>query len=295
MKDGIVMVLVKIINKLKEYGKLVMFSHTIFSLSFALVSMVIAAKGLPEISTLIWILVCFMGARTGANAINRVIDAEIDARNPRTAGRQLPKGEMKKTEVIIFTAVCFLVMLFGAYKLNWICLLLSPIALFLMIIYSYCKRFTFLCHLVLGVTCACAPVGAWLAITGELSLVPLFMGAANTLWVAGFDIIYGSQDYDFDRENGLHSIPAKFGVAGALLIAKLFHIVTLLCLLVIGILVPQFGIIYYLGLFSIAGLFIAEYKIVSPTNLTNVNIASYSINQIVSIVLLVFGLADAFI
>lgn len=295
MKDGIVMVLVKIINKLKEYGKLVMFSHTIFSLSFALVSMVIAAKGLPEISTLIWILVCFMGARTGANAINRVIDAEIDARNPRTAGRQLPKGEMKKTEVIIFTAVCFLVMLFGAYKLNWVCLLLSPIALFLMIIYSYCKRFTFLCHLVLGVTCACAPVGAWLAITGELSLVPLFMGAANTLWVAGFDIIYGSQDYDFDRENGLHSIPAKFGVAGALLIAKLFHIVTLLCLLVIGILVPQFGIIYYLGLFLIAGLFIAEYKIVSPTNLTNVNIASYSINQIVSIVLLVFGLADAFI
>lgn len=295
MKDGIVMVLVKIINKLKEYGKLVMFSHTIFSLSFALVSMVIAAKGLPEISTLIWILVCFMGARTGANAINRVIDAEIDARNPRTAGRQLPKGEMKKTEVIIFTAVCFLVMLFGAYKLNWICLLLSPIALFLMIIYSYCKRFTYLCHLVLGVTCACAPVGAWLAITGELSLVPLFMGAANTLWVAGFDIIYGSQDYDFDRENGLHSIPAKFGVAGALLIAKLFHIVTLLCLLVIGILVPQFGIIYYLGLFIIAGLFIAEYKIVSPTNLTNVNIASYSINQIVSIVLLIFGLADAFI
>ncbi|WP_312497008.1 UbiA-like polyprenyltransferase [Anaerosporobacter sp.] len=295
MKDGIVMVLVKIINKLKEYGKLVMFSHTIFSLSFALVSMVIAAKGLPEISTLIWILVCFMGARTGANAINRVIDAEIDARNPRTAGRQLPKGEMKKTEVIIFTAVCFLVMLFGAYKLNWICLLLSPIALFLMIIYSYCKRFTYLCHLVLGVTCACAPVGAWLAITGELSLVPLFMGAANTLWVAGFDIIYGSQDYDFDRENGLHSIPAKFGVAGALLIAKLFHIVTLLCLLVIGILVPQFGIIYFLGLFLIAGLFIAEYKIVSPTNLTNVNIASYSINQIVSIVLLIFGLADAFI
>ena len=294
MKVGIAMVS-KIINKLKEYGKLVMFSHTIFSLSFALVSMVLAANGLPEIATLIWILVCFMGARTGANAINRVIDAEIDARNPRTAGRQLPKGEMKKTEVIIFTAVCFLVMLFGAYKLNWICLLLSPIALFLMIIYSYCKRFTFLCHLVLGVTCACAPVGAWLAITGELSLIPLFMGAANTLWVAGFDIIYGSQDYDFDRKNGLHSIPAKFGVANALKIARAFHIITLVCLLVVGILVPQFGIIYFLGLIIIAGLFVAEYKIVSPTNLTNVNIASYSINQLVSIVLLVFGLLDAFI
>lgn len=285
----------KIVNKLKEYGKLVMFSHTIFSLSFALVSMVIAAKGLPEISTLIWILVCFMGARTGANAINRVIDAKIDARNPRTAGRQLPKGEMKKTEVIIFTAVCFLVMVYGAYKLNWICLLLSPIALFLMIIYSYCKRFTYLCHLVLGVTCACAPVGAWLAITGKLSLIPLFMGAANTLWVAGFDIIYGSQDYDFDRENGLHSIPVKFGVSGALLIARVFHTITLLCLVVVGILVPQFGVIYYLGVIIIAGLFVAEYKMVSPTNLTNVNIASYSINQIVSIVLLVFGLLDAFL
>ncbi|MGB4661810.1 MAG: UbiA family prenyltransferase, partial [Mobilitalea sp.] len=130
------MVLNKIINKLREYGKLVMFSHTIFSLSFALLSMLLAAKGFPKISTLIWIMVCFLGARTGANAINRVIDAEIDARNPRTANRQIPKGEVKKKEVIIFTSICFLVMLFGAYQLNWICFLLSPVALFLLIIYS---------------------------------------------------------------------------------------------------------------------------------------------------------------
>ncbi len=285
----------KLINKLKEYGKLVMFSHTIFSFSFALVSMVIAAKGLPQIFTLIWIVVCFMGARTGANAINRVIDAEIDARNPRTAGRQIPKGEIKKREVIVLTAICFLVMLFGAYKLNWICLALSPVALFLLIIYSYTKRFTYLCHLILGVTCACAPVGAWLAVTGEFALVPLMMGAANTLWVAGFDIIYGSQDYEFDRANGLNSIPAKFGVRNALLIAMFFHIITLFCLLAIGVLVPQLGIIYCIGLAVIAGLFVVEYKMVSPTNLTNVNIASYNVNQLVSIVLLVFGLLDAFI
>jgi len=194
--------LTKIINKIKEYGKLVMFSHTVFSLSFAAVSMVLAAKGLPKITTMFWILVCFMAARTGANAINRVIDAEIDARNPRTATRQIPKGEVKKREVIIFTSICFLVMLFGAYKLNWVCLILSPIALFLMIIYSYTKRFTFLCHLILGVTCACAPVGAWLAVTGKITFIPLIMGVANTLWVAGFDIIYGSQDYDFDKANG---------------------------------------------------------------------------------------------
>ena len=289
------MVLTKIVNKLKEYGKLVMFSHTIFSFSFALVSMVIAAKGLPQISTLIWIVVCFMGARTGANAINRVIDAKIDALNPRTADRQIPRGEVKPVEVIIFTAVCFLVMLFGAYKLNWVCLALSPVALFLLIIYSYSKRFTFLCHLVLGVTCACAPVGAWLAVTGKLAFIPLVMGAANTLWVAGFDIIYGCQDYDFDTAHGLHSIPVKFGVKNALRIAMSFHIITLLCLVLLGLLVPQFGIIYYIGVAIIAGLFVVEYRMVSPTNLTHVNIASYSVNQLVSIVLLVFGMLDAFI
>jgi 4-hydroxybenzoate polyprenyltransferase len=292
---GLIKIYKKVINKIKAYGKLVMFSHTIFSFSFALISMVLAAKGLPDISVLLWIIVCFMGARTGANAINRVIDAKIDAKNPRTANRQLPKGEIKAGEVIAFTAICFLIMLFGAYKLNWLCLALSPIALFLLIMYSYCKRFTYLCHLVLGVTCACAPVGAWLAVTGRFEFLPLVMGAANTLWVAGFDIIYGCQDYDFDRQNGLHSIPVKFGVKGALQIACVFHIATLLCLILIGILVPQFGVIYYIGVGIIGALFITEYRIISPTNLTNVNIASYSVNQLVSLTLLVFGLLDAFL
>jgi len=288
-------ILLKIINKARAYGKLVMFSHTIFSFSFALVSMALAAKGIPKLSTMFWIVVCFLGARTGANAINRVIDAKIDARNPRTAGRQIPKGEIEKGEVIILTSICFALMVFGAYKLNWICLALSPFALFLMIIYSYCKRFTFLCHLVLGVTCACAPVGAWLAVTGKLSFTPLFMGAANTLWVAGFDIIYGLQDYDFDKANGLHSIPVKFGIKNALYIAMFFHALTLVFLLAVGILEPALGIIYYTGLAVIAGLFAAEYIMVSPSNLRNVNIASYSVNQLVSIVLLIFGLLDALI
>jgi 4-hydroxybenzoate polyprenyltransferase len=288
-------ILKKGIKKINDYGKLVMFSHTIFSFSFALVSMVLAANGLPDRSILLWIIVCFMGARTGANAINRAIDAKIDAKNPRTASRQIPKGEMKSGEAIVFSGICFLIMLFGAYRLNWLCLALSPVALFLLVIYSYCKRFTWLCHLVLGVTCACAPVGAWLAVTGRFEFLPLLMGAANTLWVAGFDIIYGCQDYDFDRRSGLHSIPVQFGVKGALLIACLFHTVTLLCLILIGILAPQFGLIYYIGVGLIAAMFVAEYRMVSPTNLTNVNIASYSVNQLVSLTLLVFGLLDAFI
>lgn len=293
--DGQNMVFNKIIKKVHDYGTLVMFSHTIFSLSFALISMLLASKGLPSFYTVFWILVAFMGARTGANAINRVIDAEIDAKNPRTAIRQLPQGLLKKKEVIVFTVICFLIMVIAAAKLNTLCLLLSPIALFLMIIYSYTKRFTWACHLVLGITSAAAPVGAWLAVTGKLSWLPLFMGAANTLWVAGFDIIYGCQDYDFDRANGIHSIPAAFGVKNALYIAASFHGLTLIFLLMVGILSADLGSIYYIGLSIIAILFIMEHKMVSPENLSNVKLASYNINQLISLTFLICGVIDALI
>ncbi len=289
------MVLNKAIKKAHDYGVLVMFSHTIFSLSFALISMLLASNGLPSPYVIFWILVAFMGARTGANAINRVIDAEIDKKNPRTATRQLPQGLMKKKEVILFSSLCFLVMIIGAYMLNPLCLILSPIALFLLIIYSYTKRFTWACHLVLGITSAAAPVGAWLAVTGKISWLPLFIGAANTLWVAGFDIIYGSQDYDFDTANGINSIPARFGVKNALHIAAFFHAITLVILIIVGLLSPQLGLIYFIGIGIISVLFILEHRMVSPTNLSNVKLASYSINQLISIVFLIFGVIDALI
>lgn len=289
------MVFKRIKNKITDYGTLVMFSHTIFSLSFALISMLIAGNGFPSAYTVFWIMVCFLAARTGANAINRVIDAEIDAKNPRTATRQIPQGLINKNEVISFSVICFLIMVLGAWMLNPICFVLSPVALFLMVIYSYTKRFTWACHLVLGVTSAAAPVGAWLAVTGTISLVPLLMGAANTLWVAGFDIIYGAQDYDFDTRNGINSIPAKFGVKTALNIAVVFHIITLIILFTIGVLTPQLGIIYYIGLIIISILFIVEHKIVSPENLTNVKLSSYNINQIISVVFLTFGLLSTLI
>jgi 4-hydroxybenzoate polyprenyltransferase len=289
------MVFNKAIKKAHDYGVLVMFSHTIFSLSFALISMLLASKGLPSPYVIFWILVAFMGARTGANAINRVIDAEIDKKNPRTATRQLPQGLMKKKEVILFSSLCFLVMIIGAYMLNPLCLILSPIALFLLIIYSYTKRFTWACHLVLGITSAAAPVGSWLAVTGKISWLPLFIGAANTLWVAGFDIIYGSQDYDFDTANGINSIPARFGVKNALHIAAFFHAITLVILIIVGLLSPQLGLIYFIGIGIISVLFILEHRMVSPTNLSNVKLASYSINQLISIVFLIFGVIDALI
>ncbi len=285
----------KVLKKIKDYGILVMFSHTIFSLSFALISMLLASFGHISVYKVFWILVAFMGARTGANAINRVIDAEFDGKNPRTAIRQLPQGLIKKKEVIIFSSICFLIMIFAAAMLNTLCLLLSPIALFLLIFYSYTKRFTYLCHLILGITSAAAPVGAWLAVTGTISWVPLFMGAANTLWVAGFDIIYGSQDYDFDRANGLHSIPVKFGVKNALHIAAFFHLITLLLLFFVGQLSVELGTIYNIGLAMITILFIIEHRMVSPGNLTNVKIASYSINQLISVIFLICGVVDALV
>lgn len=289
------MVWSKIKKKIGDYGTLVMFSHTIFSLSFALISMFLASEGLPKPRTIFWILVAFMGARTGANAINRVIDAEIDAKNPRTANRQIPKGQIKKKEVVLFTIGCFIVMVIGAAMLNPLCLILSPIAIFLMSIYSYTKRFTWACHIVLGITSAAAPVGAWIAVTGEMGLLPLFMGAANTLWVAGFDIIYGAQDYAFDTANGIHSIPAKFGVKNALYIARAFHLMAWISLVIVGILSPKLDDIYFTGLAIIGALFIIEHKLISPTNLTNVKLASYNINQVISAVFLIFGLLGVLI
>lgn len=285
----------KIFKKINDYGVLVMFSHTIFSLSFALISMLLAGEGKLKPMIIFCILVAFMGARTGANALNRVIDAEIDARNPRTSTRQLPQGLMNKKEILIFVFICFGIMVFAAWKLNIICLILSPIALFLMIIYSYTKRFTWMCHLVLGVTSAAAPVGAWIAVTGKISLIPLVMGAANTLWVAGFDIIYGAQDYDFDTKNGIYSIPARFGVKNALKISSAFHILAVIFLFIVGVLSPELGIIYYIGLGINIVLFIIQHKMISENNLKNVKLASYSINQVISIVFLLSGLIDCLI
>ena len=285
----------KIGKKINDYGVLVMFSHTIFSLSFALISMLLAGNGKLKFRVIFWILVAFMSARTGANALNRVIDAEIDAKNPRTATRQLPQGLMNKKEILIFVVICFAIMVFAAWQLNTICFILSPIALFLMTIYSYTKRFTWMCHLVLGITSAAAPVGAWLAVTGKISLIPLAMGAANTLWVAGFDIIYGAQDYDFGTKNGIHSIPARFGVKNALHISSVFHVLAVIFLLMVGLLAPQLGIIYYGGLLINMVLFVIQHRLVKPDNLTNVKIASYSINQVISIVFLVTGLLDCLI
>lgn len=284
------------IRKLRSYGRLVMFTHTVFSLSFAAVALLVAAGGRPDFWTVVWAGLAFLSARTGANALNRAVDAGIDARNPRTANRQIPRGEVGVGETVLFTLACFAVMVFAAFQLNPLCAVLSPAALFLMTVYSYTKRFTCLCHLVLGLTCACAPAGAWLAVTGRFSWEVFFLGGANCLWTAGFDIIYGAQDYDFDRANGLHSIPAAFGVPWALRISTLFHLGALFCLAAFGYLArPMMGWIYGGGLAAIAALMAAQHLMVSPSHLERVNLASYNVSQITSVVLLVFGVLDVYL
>lgn len=279
-------------KKLNDYGHLVMFSHTIFSFSFALVALLTASGGRPEPAVILWAGLALLGARTGANALNRAIDAKIDAANPRTAGRQIPRGEVTLRETVVLSLCCFALLVVSAWRLGPLCLALSPIALFLMTVYSYTKRFTWLCHLILGLTCACAPVGAWLAVTGRFSLPPLLLGGANCLWTAGFDVIYGCQDYAFDKEHGLHSIPVRFGVAGALTISTLLHGCALAFLILYTLLYG--GWLLWAGLTVIGALMVVQHRLVSPTRLENVKLASYSVSQLTSLAFLIFGLLDLY-
>ncbi len=283
-----------VLKRLKSYGELVMFSHTLFSLPFALISMIWAADGLPTAATIFWILIALIGARNGANALNRIVDKDIDKKNPRTANRHLPKGLVKEYEALGIVLICFFIFMLAAYELNPLCFMLSPVALFLFIIYSYTKRFTWACHIILGITCGGAPVGAWLAVTGKFTLAPIILGAVVTLWVAGFDIIYATQDIDFDRKTGLFSIPAKFGLRGALYISTVFHFIMVLLLISLYF-IMHIGWIYLIGIFISAILLTLEHYIVSPSNIKQMKIASYNINQVVSVCIFIFTVLDFFI
>jgi 4-hydroxybenzoate polyprenyltransferase len=283
-----------VLSRIRTYGELVMFSHTLFSIPFGLIVMLLAAEGFPSFRLTLWIFIALISARTAANALNRLVDKDIDAINPRTAGRHMPQGLVNTKEVLLLILVCFALLTLSAFMINPLCVVLLPVPIFLFIVYSFTKRFTWACHIILGAACACAPVGAWIAVTGNISWVSLIFGAIVTLWVSGFDIIYGAQDIDFDREENLHSIPSAFGVRNALIISALFHVAAVLLLVYAGTL-ARLGWIYFSGVCIAAVLLLYEHAIVSPTNLKNVTIASYSVNQVVSTVLLVFSSADILI
>jgi len=301
----------KLIKRIVLYGEMVMFSHTLFSLPFALITMFIAAHGLPDTDIIIYGIIALVGARTGANAYNRYADRMIDAKNPRTANRHIPSGKLKSIEPILITVFSYAIYLYAAYQINLLCFYLSPIPILFFTIYPYTKRFTYFCHLILGIACAFAVIGAWMAVTNELfeisinpstnlisfqmNIIPILLFTAVALWNAGFDTIYGTQDIQFDKENQIHSIPAKFGLKKGLLIAKLFHLTMILLLTSLFFIVSELSYFYLIGIFISSLLFLLEHKIVKPQNPILMKFASYKLNQLISLSIFTFTCLDIFL
>ncbi|MDP4161419.1 MAG: UbiA-like polyprenyltransferase, partial [Bacillota bacterium] len=222
-------------DKLRVFFEMIKIEHTLFALPFAYLGAFLAAEGLPPASKLLWITLAMIGARTAAMSLNRVIDRHIDARNPRTAQRALPAGQLRVKEVYLYTVLSFLLLGYSAYKLNLLALMLMPIAVFFLVLYPYTKRFTWTCHLVLGISLGLAPAGAWIGVNGHWALTPVLLGLGVMSWVAGFDVVYACQDVEFDRKEGLHSIPAIFGVQRGLEISAFLHIVAPLFFIAVGV------------------------------------------------------------
>ena len=280
-------------RKIAIFLEMIKFSHTIFALPFALAGALLAAGGLPTVAQLFWIVMAMVGARTAAMALNRLIDAEIDARNPRTAGRAIPAGLISKGVTIAFIAGSLLLLLVSAAQLNQLCLLLSPLAIFFLVLYSYCKRFTSLAHVVLGICLAVAPIGAWVAIRGTLDASAFILGAAVLFWVAGFDILYALQDLDFDRKAGLHSIPVLLGVDGSLWTARMFHLVMIALLL--GLFATmKLGAYFMIGIVVTSGMLLYEHWLLRDGDLQKLDAAFFNMNGYISIVILLSTAAEVF-
>jgi 4-hydroxybenzoate polyprenyltransferase len=268
----------------------VKFEHTIFALPFAYLGMVLAAGGLPTWHQFIWITVAMAAARTMAMSLNRAIDREIDARNPRTAIRPIPSGRLSVAQVWLAAGVSAGVLTFAAWQLNELAVKLLPVAMIILTLYHYTKRFTWLCHLVLGIADGGAPLGGWLAVTGSIDPPAWMLFIAVTTWVGGFDLIYACQDVDFDRANGLHSVPVRFGVSVSLWAARIAHATTLLALAGVGI-IMSLGPLYWAGWLAALGLLAYEHSLVSPRDLSRLNVAFFNINGYIGVIVFGFTLA----
>jgi 4-hydroxybenzoate polyprenyltransferase len=281
-------------RRLKIILEMIKFEHTVFALPFALMAALLAAGGLPPVPVALWILVAMVGARSSAMAFNRLVDLEFDRRNPRTAVRALPAGQLTPAQVWLFVAAATALFVLAAAMLNPLALALSPVALAVIWGYSYTKRFTAFCHVALGLAIGIAPSAAWIAVRGSLDWPPVLLTAAVMLWVGGFDIIYACQDEEFDRQAGLHSLPSRLGAAAALRISRAMHAVTVVLLLSLPLLVPL-GAVYYLGVALTAALLVYEHSLVRPDDLSRVNAAFFTVNGFVSIGLFLFTAADVFL
>jgi len=284
-------------SKISNYASLIRFSHTIFALPFALSSIALAWSRHPvTLRALLWILLAMLGARSAAMGFNRLVDRKFDALNPRTKNWELPQGKVGVSEAVLLTLATALLFVFAAYQLSWLCFLLSPLALAIVFFYSLTKRFTWASHLFLGLALSIAPIGAWLAVAGsdvgwaELA-TPALLGLAVVFWLAGFDVIYSLQDREFDHSHGLHSIPVRFGVAGALRLSSVFHFNTVVFLGLVGV-TADLGIIYWLGVAAVSFILFWEHRIVHPGDLGRINRAFFDFNAYVSIGYLLTIIAD---
>ncbi|HEU5317786.1 MAG TPA: UbiA-like polyprenyltransferase [Chloroflexota bacterium] len=278
-------------TKLATFLEAIKFEHTIFALPFAYVGMLLAAGGAPSAWQVLWITVAMAAARTFAMALNRLIDREIDARNPRTAGRALPQGLLSAHEMGLYAVVAGAVLALAAWQLNPLCLALMPGAVVLLMAYSYTKRFTWLCHGVLGAAIGLAPVGAWTAITSTVDPRSLILWAAVGTWIAGFDLLYACQDIAVDRAEGLHSVPARFGIGAALAWSGALHVATVASLVWIGA-VMGLGLVYWLGVVIAAALLLYEHSLLRPNDLSRLNLAFFNVNGYIALVLFAAVVGD---
>jgi 4-hydroxybenzoate polyprenyltransferase len=280
-----------LVGTVRTWGRMVKFPHSLFALPFAISGAVLAAVGHGiTLRQVFWVVLAMIGARNAAMGFNRLADHEIDARNPRTAGRELPRGSLSRSSVWIFTIALAVLFVVSAFALNPLCGLLSPLALVLIFGYSYTKRFTWASHLFLGLALAIAPVGGWLAVRGSFALVPWLLAAAVLLWVAGFDVIYACQDVEFDRKEGLHSIPGRFGIRASLAIARGLHAGAVAALAAVGI-AALLHPVYWAGLGVIALLLVHEHRLVRADDLSKLGVAFFNMNGVISVVYLATTIA----
>ena len=260
------------------------FEHTVFALPFAYVAMVLAADGWPGWRTLLWVTLAMAGARTLAMAVNRLADRFIDAANPRTARRHLPAGLLTPAQVAGAAVAAGALLLLSAYMLNPLCLALAPLAVLFLVGYSYTKRFTWLSHWILGFTDGIAAAGGWIAVRGAFAPPVYVLWFALTVWIAGFDLIYACQDVEFDRRTGLHSVPARFGIPAALATARVCHVLTIAAFALLGWMMGL-GWLYWLGVAVVAGLLIYEHSLVSPGDLSRLDVAFFNVNGYIAVIL----------
>ena len=279
---------------MSAFLKAIKFEHTVFALPFAYLTLFLVEDDLPTLRHFVWITLAMVGARTFAMGLNRIIDAEVDARNPRTKGRPIASGALSRAKALVFSLLALGLFIGATFQLTEVCRYLMPAVVVPMVAYPYTKRFTWACHFVLGLVYLMVPPAVWLAVSGKLSFASVVLGIGAAFWVAGFDIIYTTQDVDSDQEEGIHSIPADLGIGRGLLVSGVLHLMTVIALASGGVMLGV-GPLYYVGVAVMAVLLIYEHAIVSPNDLSRVNEAFFTTNGVISMLFFALVAGDVLV